>query len=134
MTSYRGPDSLSPQFLGYFYSTSAAFYWVWWFIGWVPTVMFLLDGLLAKPMGQGAFSGWNLYLFIMEAALWFTTVLVLSLTKPALNAWFIKNHVKQAHETLQKFDKDITFETPKGKLIDAEKEKEAKADGFDDDW
>lgn len=121
MTSYRGPDSLSPQFLGYFYSSSTAFFWTWWILGWIPTGAFLLDGILAKPMGSGTLSGWTLWLFIIEAALWLTTVLVLSFTKGALFAWFIKNHVKQAHETLQKFDKDITFDTPaKGKLTDAE--------------
>lgn len=63
-------------------------------------------------------------------------MLVLSLTKGALWAWFIKNHVKQAHEVLAKFDK--TYKDPTATksttLKDAEEEKEAKADGFDDDW
>lgn len=137
MVAYRGPGSLDPQFLGYYYSTCTAFFWTWAIIGWIPTVMFLLDGIIAQPLGSGVFGGWNTWLFIIEASLWFTTVLTLSLTKGALWAWFIKNHVKQAHEVLAKFDKtykDPTATTKSTTLKDAEEEKEAKADGFDDDW
>jgi hypothetical protein len=47
MVAYRGPGSLDPQYLGYYYSTCTAFFWTWAIIGWVPTVAFLLDGFLA---------------------------------------------------------------------------------------
>ena len=135
MVSYRGPESLSAQYLGYFYTTSTSFFWVWWIIGWIPTGLFVLNGILAAPIGAGNFSGWNLYIIIIEGGMWLLTVLTLTFTKPALYAWFIKNHVKQAHETLQKFDKDIVpTADKKGKLTDAETEKEEKANGFDDDW
>ena len=123
MVAYRGPGSLDPQYLGYYYSACMGFFWVWAIIGWIPTLLFLFDGIFAAPLASGTFGGWNTWLFIMEASLWFTTVLVLSLTKGALWAWFIKNHVKQAHEVLAKFDKtykDPTAPTKSTTLKDAE--------------
>jgi len=61
----------------------------------------MLDGVLATPFGTGSFTaGWNLWLFIMEAALYGTTTIVLAWVFPAFDAWFIKNHVNLAHETL----------------------------------
>jgi len=97
MVAYRSKYELDARSLGYFYSSCQAFYYSWLVVGWLPAVMFMLDGILAAPLGTGSFSGWNLNLFIIEVGLWGLTVIVLSWVFPAFDAWFIKNHVDQAH-------------------------------------
>lgn len=76
---------------------------------------------------------WSFYLAAYSAGEWLITSIVMAAIYPALEAWFVKNRVIQAHEVLIKFDKDIVLgET---KIPDPKDEKKAKkADGFDDDW
>lgn len=93
MIAYRSKYELDAKSLGYFYSSCQAFYYGWLILGWAPTVMFMLDGILAAPFGTGSFGGWGLNLFIIEASLYALTTIVLSWVFPAFDAWFIKNHV-----------------------------------------
>lgn len=109
MVYYRPKYALDPARIGAYFSACQAFFYSWWILGWIPTGLLVADLFLAAPFGTGSIGTWNMYLAAYSGGEWLISTLVMSALYPALEAWFIKNRVIQAHEVLKKYDKDIVL-------------------------
>jgi hypothetical protein len=92
--AFRGDPDMED--LGYYYTTCNAMYKTWVFVGWLPSAMFILDGLVAAPIGTGKFDGgkggdwgWNFWLMVMESGTWFGSIIVYAWTWGAFKANFV---------------------------------------------
>jgi len=101
---YRSKAELDPAKMGAYYATCEAFFYTWWIAGWMPAAVMSLDMFQATPIGTGSINTWNSIMVFGSAAEWFTTVIILSITFPSFDAWFLKNRIDMSKVVLKKYD------------------------------